>query len=1047
MWWNLLACVGLLVACGDDGNKMVPDPFCGDGNVDPGEACDDGNPNPDDGCDACMVVPIPTPAWTATVIVRGATDPASVAMTPKDVAIGPNGDLYIADIYRNRVLRVDPTGTLVVVAGTGEATYTGDNGPARNATLRQPHGIAFATNGDLFIADTGNNCVRRVDRNGTIVTIAGTGIDGYSGDGGAANAAMLQVPNGVALAADNTLYIADTNNHVIRMVDPDGVISTIAGNGVDGYTGDGASATAAMLNSPQGVAVDAGGAVYIADTVNGVVRKVVAGTITTVAGNGTIGYGGDGGVATAANLTAPSKVAVVAGTLAIADAGGHRIRQVDASGTISTIAGNGTAGFVGDGGPATGALLSAPSSIAFDTAGTAYIADTENYRIRRFMPGASIASIAGSGQIDDIGDGAGASAAPLLFPRAVAVDAAGAIYISDSDHHRVRKVTADGLIATVAGTGALGFGGNGGAAVGAQLQSPTAVAFDVEGRMIIAEPDRVRRIDGNGNITTLAMGFGFASGLAVDAQDNIYVTDRDANQLKMIAPTTNTVTVVAGDGTGAFAGDNGPAAAAELKTPDGVAIHGTTIYIADTGNRRIRRIVAGTISTIAGNGNIIQGATTGDGGSALAAPMFPYGIAVDAAGNLYIADGLDYRVRKVSGGNISTIAGTGVQGSFGDGALATDAAIGTALDVAVDAAGTVYVVDYDAFRVRTIATDGKIGTLAGGVDPTGVGPLSRAGLVDARALVTLADRTLVANGTAGTVESVGAARVEVAIGRYQQDVPTGMLARYRDTRFGAVTGLAYDVANQRLYVSEASNNRIDLVTLVDPAKPETWTIAPFANDAGTTGMTDGPVHAAQFRSPSGLHLDTATNTLFVADTNNHTIRAIDLAQNMVRTIAGTAMAKGFAGDGGPALAAQLDTPRALAMCPNGDLFVADTNNNRVRRIASGTLTISTVAGTGTADTVGEGMPATAYPIAAPRGVACDQDGSLAVSSTTTVRRLQAVNGVVDGTGVAATIFGHFRDSFPASASTCLTGVSFTAPSVLRLLDSCAGTLVELRPAN
>ena len=291
---------------------------------------------------------------------------------------------------------VKATGDIITVAGNGTAGYSGDGGPATAAELNDPDGVAVDSAGDLFIADTGNNVIREVVKaTGDIITVAGNGTAGYSGDGGPATAAELDSPRGVAVDAAGDLFIADTGNNVIReVVKATGDIITVAGNGTAGYSGDGGPATAAELNGPNGVAVDSAGDLFIADANNNVIREVVkaTGDIITVAGNGTAGYSGDGGPATAAELNDPIGVAVdSAGDLFIADTDNNVIREVvKATGDIITVAGNGTAGYSGDDGPATAAELDDPSRVAVDSAGDLFIADTGNNVVREITPAVTV---------------------------------------------------------------------------------------------------------------------------------------------------------------------------------------------------------------------------------------------------------------------------------------------------------------------------------------------------------------------------------------------------------------------------------------------------------------------------------------------------------------------------------------------------------------------------------------------------------------------------------------------------------------------------------
>ena len=335
------------------------------------------------------------------------------------------------------------TWTIETIAGTGTRGYSGDGGAATAARLNLPVGVAVDNAGNVYIADNGNHRIRKVDGSGNISTFAGTGTRGYSGDGGAATAAQLGIPESVAVDNAGNVYIADRFNNRIRKVDGSGNISTFAGTGTRGYSGDGGAATAAQLSSPSGVALDNAGNVYIADYNNHRIRKVDgSGNISTFAGTGTRGFSGDGGAATAARLNIPTNVAVDdAGNVYIADSRNDRIRKVDGSGNISTFAGMEAQGYNGDGGAATAARLSLPLGVAVDDAGNVYIADWGNYRIRKVDGSGNISTFAGTGTAGYSGDGGAATAAQLRAPTGVAVDGSGNVYIGDAWNDRIRKVT------------------------------------------------------------------------------------------------------------------------------------------------------------------------------------------------------------------------------------------------------------------------------------------------------------------------------------------------------------------------------------------------------------------------------------------------------------------------------------------------------------------------------------------------------------------------------------------------------------------------------
>jgi uncharacterized repeat protein (TIGR03803 family) len=333
-----------------------------------------------------------------------------------------------------------PNGIIMTVAGNGIGNYCCDGGVATNAELNYPFGVAVDATGNLFIADTSNNRIRKVGINGIISTVAGGG--GYQpGDGGAATNAELNYPFGVAVDATGNLFIADEGNNRIRKVGTNGIITTVAGNGTNGYTGDGGAATSAELAGPSGVVVDATGNLFIADGFSRVRKVGTNGIITTVAGNGTNGYSGDGGAATNAELFWPSGVAVDAtGNLFIADTYNQRIRKVGTNGIITTVAGNGTNGYSGDGSVATNAELYYPVGVAVYATGNLFIADFWNNRIREVGTNGIITTVAGNGTFGYTGDGSVATNAELYYPRGVAVDATGNLLIADEGNNRIRKV-------------------------------------------------------------------------------------------------------------------------------------------------------------------------------------------------------------------------------------------------------------------------------------------------------------------------------------------------------------------------------------------------------------------------------------------------------------------------------------------------------------------------------------------------------------------------------------------------------------------------------
>jgi hypothetical protein len=332
---------------------------------------------------------IQTVAGTGTAGSTGDGGPATSAELngPRGVTEDIYGNLYIAEYYGQRVRKVTPNGTITTLAGTGVQGYSGDGGPATNAELNGPYRVTVDLAGNVYIPDSGNSRVRKVAPDGTITTFAGNGSSGYSGDGGPATSAALNYPEAVAFDSAGNYYIADEAANVIREVSPSGIITTAVGTGNANYTGDGGPATSATLYGPVGVQVDASGDLYISDQGNDVIRKVTNGIISTFAGTGVFGFAGDGGPASKAEFDNPASIGLdSAGDLYIPDAANQRIRVVLTNGIIYTVAGNGVQGYGGDGGPATSAALAGPRSASVAPNGNIYIGDFDNNRVRMLTP-------------------------------------------------------------------------------------------------------------------------------------------------------------------------------------------------------------------------------------------------------------------------------------------------------------------------------------------------------------------------------------------------------------------------------------------------------------------------------------------------------------------------------------------------------------------------------------------------------------------------------------------------------------------------------------
>jgi sugar lactone lactonase YvrE len=682
--------------------------------------------------------------------------PAIAANVPYPLAVATDGagNYYFTTFNTNdsnRVFKVDTTGTLTVFAGTGFAGDSGDNGPATQAELDGPEGIAADSAGNVYIADTNNCVVRKVDKNGIITTIAGT---------------KLANPQGVAVDSSGNLYIADSGNSHIVEVTAEGSIQTVAGNGFcesgGAACGDGGSALNAGIGNVFSLAVDGAAPpnVYIADLSNNEVRKFsVGGNITSVVGPGSVcggGTCGDGGPASGAQLDDPLAVAAdSAGNIFISDNFGSRIREVPvANGNLYTSAGYTAtiAGYIytvaggnncpnpwmgcGDGGAATSAGLSEVSGLAVDGSGNIFMADFPSLAIREVTASNGIINtVAGNASLYYAGNGVAAGGASLNQPAGVAFDSSGNSYIADQSNNIVRKVDLTGNITTIAGIpGHRGYNGEGIAATSAWLRGPTKVAV-YQGNLYIADTQNcvVRMVDPSGNISTFAgrassdtedeyCGYsgdgGLATnatlsgpaGIAVDSSGNVYIADTGNHVVREVSG--GTINTIAGyctpdpisgcDSTAGYSGDSGPATSATLNYPNDVALDAAgNLYIADTNNCVIRQVnTKGIITTFAGNSIC---AFSSDGPATLVSLSNPEGVAVDALGEVLIGDSGNNLVRLVDGqGFMHTVAGNNTYGFSGDGGPGTSAELANPWGVGTDPSGNIYIADSYNYRVRVV---------------------------------------------------------------------------------------------------------------------------------------------------------------------------------------------------------------------------------------------------------------------------------------------------------------------------------------------------------
>jgi NHL repeat len=656
----------------------------------------------------------------------------------------------------------------------------------------------------------------------TFTTFAGNA--GYGSTDGAGNTARFNQPRSIAADAAGNVYVADTANHTIRKISALGVVTTFAGSaGIPG-SADGVG-TAARFNAPEGVALDASGDhIYIADTANDTIRVITrdGAVVTTIAGLAGNSGSADGN-GTAARFAGPMRLAVDGlGNVYIADYNNSTVRKMTSAGVVTTLAG--APGIVGsnDGtGPA--AQFFFPSSVAVDAAGNVYVADTYNYEIRKITSGGVVTTLAGNSFFPGSADGIG-TAAQFYYPVGIAVDESGNVYVAENLNSTIRKITPAGVVTTLAGrAGYLGA------------------------------------VDGTGS----AAVFNNPSGVVVDAGGNLYVADRDNDSIRKVT-SGGIVTTLAGQAPGRGSSD-GIGTAAQFWGVAGIAIDGNgNVYVADSNNCTVRKITAaGVVTTFAGKAGASNSA---DGTGSAARFTVPAGAAVDVSGNVYIADSWDNVIRKITpDGVVTTLAGSAGSSNFMDG-IGSNARFHSPEGLAVDPAGNVYVADASNHAIRKITSGGVVTTLAG------------------------------LGGVSGHSDG------------------TGINARF-NTPFDVVVDNAGNV-----YVADSGNDLIRKIT-------SDGVVTTLAGAPLLAGSDDGPASSARFDFPTGLTMDKSGN-LFVADENNQTIREITVA-GVVRTIAGVPGLTGATdGTGSGAL---FSHPYKLALDGAGNLYVADSYNNTIRK--------------------------------------------------------------------------------------------------------------------
>jgi sugar lactone lactonase YvrE len=946
-----------------------------------------------------------------------------------------------------------------------------------------------------------------------ISTVAGTGIYGRGVNGVLATKSELTPPASVAVDAAGNIYIADSVFSVIRKVTVStGIISIYAGTEEAGYLGDGALATAARLNNPSGLALDASGNLFIADTNNNVIREVNAktGIITTVAGDGTGAGPGDtvtctaridGVLATTTGLCVPSAVALDAsGDLFIADSGNDVIRKVTAStGYISTVAGNGTNSYTGNGGLAVNATFRYISGLAVDHTGNLYIADESNCAIRKVAANGVISAFAGAPPNSTTGnascglsgDGALASKSLLSYPRGVSVDSSGNVFIADGNNSVVRVVAAsNGYIYTVAGSyssytsgsvtysyGNFGYSGNGGPATFATLSQPRAVVADASGNLYIADGTNsvIRKVTagpiaptGTPVISPASKTITAPTAVTITsptAGAAIYYTTNGAiptiSSTKYTAPfTVSTSAVVTAFAVAAGASSDATEAyyldapTPVISAPTEVITKSTPITITDANaTAKIYYTTDGSDPTISGNaasllysGPVTIAASTTLRAAAYTTVTLPGGTTGVYATWSAIASAnytLETTPQTAPNGVITTVAGNGFQGYAGDGGLATKANLAYPPAVAVDAAGNLYIADYTSSVVRKVTASTGVISLYAGTGVAGYlgdkGPATSAQLNFPFGLaLDSAGNLYIADSNNSVIREVNA-----KTGVITTVAGTGVCGPEIDGTTALSAPLCYPegvaVDNSgNIYIADSSNSAIGKVN----AKTVIFTVLVPGDGGGYFGDYNLAIEG-QVNYPNGIAVDDAGN-VFIADTGNCAIRKIDAANGFIYSLVGQPGEYGFgncglSGDGGPAISALIESPTAVQVDRSGNVFLADNANNSVRMISAANGNIYTIAGSyssylsnGTTTVypnfgyTGDGGPATLADLNYPQGAALDSLGNLFIADT--------YNGVIRKVTNAAVLPTEAPAITPASGA-------IAAPLYVTIKSPIAGATI------
>ncbi len=988
---------------------------------------------------------------------------------------------------------------LSVFAGTiGVGSADGTGAAAR---FTAPAGVTVDKDGNLYIADTGNGTIRKITPGGVVTTFAGAPGQWGSTDASGA-AARFATPVQVAVDNSGNVFVADSANGAIRKVTPAGQVSTFD-----------LSAAQPAVNAPSGIAVTPDGqTVYFSDRGNNVIRRIVGnGPVTVFAGDPLRSGTADGDGAAARFYEPAGLIRDAAGALYVADSRNHTVRKITAAGAVTTLAG--TAGMPGTSDAAgLAAKFYLPRAVAVDTAGNVYVADTGNHAIRKIAATTrNVTTVAGTAGVGGSAEGAGA-AAGFDFPAGIAALGDGTLFVADSRNNAVRKITPAGVVTTFAGVAPGVVDGSGAAA---RFREPRALACDAAGNVYVADTlnSTIRKSTPAGVVTTwagsagrtgsvdgtgAAARFNQPEGILAAADGTLYVSDTLNHTIRKIT-TGGVVSTLAGVA-GTPGDSNGTGAAARFRHPQGLAFdRDGNLIVADTFNNLIRRVTpAGVVTTVVGN-STYYGVGGVDGSGVQVRFEHPTAVAVNSAGEIFVADGNNFTIRKVTpGGVVSTVYGQKGRAWTADGA-GTDARFRRVTALVCDPAGNLLVADPDAEAIRFISTAGRVFTLAGMADTRGgsdgAGPAARLFAPHGLALgpngkLYVADTgnhvirggpvvtgtpptitqhpsnqfiyvgsgviptfTVVATNGGGTLHYrwqrqpkwgewtdlvddgvfAGTSTATLTVPGYGPELHDNSIRCLVDNGFSTTvessSGMLWVISGNPVRIADDAAD-IELFTTVTRLAGK----APIQSQWGYSwGIADGVGANATFSGPRGIAID-AAGISYVVDSSSGTIRKI-LPDGTVTTLAGLGVdnrsdadraaaqggsvvvtvppgpvtpAAGWGNADGTGASARFAGPQALALAPDGNLIVADTENGILRRV--------TPAGVVTTLRDGQGVP---HRFRRPLGVAVDSLGAIYVSDTDdfTVRRIapdgtaaivagrSLVSGAQDGPGPVATFSG------------------------------------------